>query len=854
MELSRSEYPGIVGSVQPTPAVKILRDRLHRVQVLNTEIADWLQERRRIEELYVQGLNKLAKRTLSGDGSDLGVFQGPWTRIVQSTHTVASSRQEFAQKIEAEVERPLRDFTVRNQEWAAMKNLEVNMAAVAKAVDSAEEKVEKLKKRGPKAKAHQVAEAASTASNALAEWDSQAPFVFEKFQAADESRVNQLRDVLTTWQTLEVDQSQRIMQSAESTLNVILDISTEEEMRGFANKATIGKQRIERERSRTAGSGAATGMPSSTPSIVTDDSVSVQSSGSGGGSGGASGGGGLGLKRLGTVFRGRNRNSSVPHFHRSASPDKRSSEKLGSSKPHPPLPSSPTPTNNGLGRSGGEKSSLAVPSGGSPPRSLTERIIPPSPTQNGDAHPPPSPTVPTAGPSQTLPTPSVLVTSEEPQMDAEGYTIPPPVHDLGGAALPGDETADEPSQLQFKVEIKNDIIQEEEGEADAALSKVATTLRAQNTVSRRNRGRRDARDVRNTMFIPNPTPEPVEGLPSSPPLTPIKFTPKSSAVASEAGSDTQSIRSSRSVTSLASSPIRHPELVETGLSASLIESVSMSFEAGAPTKTLITGEIAVAYNPTELVSPDQPPPVELVRMDNFSVLEKVAPNPAFISSVPDHAGEYTMSLANIHKTSVAFKYQVHIDEANVAAFAPIIATPVWRLEPHQSSVIIHWKPNTSFRRLNGATGPFTMKNVIFTAGIEGAPATTCQSKPAGTFSRERGRLAWKLGDVLVDPAASDEGAKKLVARFLTEGQARATPVDMRWEICGDDANTAGSGLTLSSFEKPEKPEIAAVEAEEADPFADEGGEAKSVAGADEEGIWKAVNTARKVMGGKYVAV
>ena len=71
------------------------------------------------------------------------VFQGPWTRIVQSTQSVASSHQEFAQRIEAEVERPLRDFTVRNQEWAGMKNLELNMAAVAKAVDSAEGKVEK---------------------------------------------------------------------------------------------------------------------------------------------------------------------------------------------------------------------------------------------------------------------------------------------------------------------------------------------------------------------------------------------------------------------------------------------------------------------------------------------------------------------------------------------------------------------------------------------------------------------------------------------------------------------------------------------------------------------------------------
>ena len=39
------------------------------------------------------------------------------------------------------------------------------------------------------------------------------------------------------------------------------------------------------------------------------------------------------------------------------------------------------------------------------------------------------------------------------------------------------------AQPQFKVEIKNDVIHEEEEEADAALSKVANTLRAVCTLS-----------------------------------------------------------------------------------------------------------------------------------------------------------------------------------------------------------------------------------------------------------------------------------------------------------------------------------------------------------------------------------
>lgn len=165
--------------------------------------------------------------------------------------------------------------------------MEMTLAAAAKAVDQAEEKSEKIKRRGQKAKHAQVAEAAKGVESANSEWESQAPFAFEKFQAADESRCNHLRDVLTTWQTLELDQAQRNMQAAETTLNAILDINTNDEIKGFANKVTAGKAKIERLRSRTGSSGGppVPGMPS-TPSIVTDDAVSVHTSGSGGGSGG----------------------------------------------------------------------------------------------------------------------------------------------------------------------------------------------------------------------------------------------------------------------------------------------------------------------------------------------------------------------------------------------------------------------------------------------------------------------------------------------------------------------------------------------------------------------------------------
>ncbi|KAL7276530.1 Suppressor of Profilin deletion [Rhizina undulata] len=843
MDLSRAEYPAIVGSIQPSPAVKVLRDRLHNVQALNTEIADWLQERRRIEEAYVLGLNKLVKRPLPGEASDLGVFQGPWARIVNSTAAIAASHNEFREKIDFEVERPLREFTSRNQEWVGMKHMETTLATAAKAIDSAEDRSEKLKRKGGKAKAQQLSDAATAISNALAEWDSQAPFIFEKLQAADESRCNQLRDALTRFQTLEVDQAQRNMQTAEESLNVILDISTDEEIKGFANRVTAGKLKIERQTSRTAST--TPGLPSSsTPSIVTDDSVSLQSSGSGGGaSGGASGSGhSLGLKRLGTVFRPRNRNSSIPNFK--ASFGRRSSEAIGPSRAQPPpLPGSANGSTGNLpSTSKSEGNGLAVPS---PPRPSTAGYgssPTPTPKQNGDSNGDLSSSILDA-PQPPITTPSVTITPEELPTDSEGYSIPPPIHDLGGNPM-SDENLEEQGQPQFKLDIKSHVIEEAKEEADAALSKVASTLRAQNTVTRKTRGRRDARDVRNTMFIPNAQPDIPEDYPSSPPLTPLKYTTRPSTVASEAGSDTQSIRSARSVTSLAGTAIKHPDLTEPGLSASLVEAISVSFEQGQATKAMIIGEIALAYNPKELATE---PVTETIRMDNFAVLEKVAPNPAFISPALDKAGEYSVVLTNIHKTSVAFKYQVHVEDAAYSAFVPIIITPVWKIEPHQSSIILHWKPNPEFRRLNGTNGPFVMRNVMFVTGIEGATTTTCQSKPMGIFSREKGRLAWKLGDVTIGLHAEDEGAQRLLARFATDGTARSTPVEVRWEITGEDANIMGSGLSLSS---PVEPAIV----EEDDPFADVDAEATSPSSSEFSGTWKNVCTVKKVMSGKYIAV
>lgn len=164
----------------------------------------------------------------------------PWQKIVSATGAVAGSHEHLARKIESDVERPLRDFYANNREVQAMGNISGNLAAMARDVDSARKKSEKLRAKGAKAKPSEVGEAAQEEQNAELQWDSQAPFVFEKLQAVDESRLNHLRDALTQFQTHEVDQVERSRITAEETLNVLLNIETADEIQTWSLRLRSG--------------------------------------------------------------------------------------------------------------------------------------------------------------------------------------------------------------------------------------------------------------------------------------------------------------------------------------------------------------------------------------------------------------------------------------------------------------------------------------------------------------------------------------------------------------------------------------------------------------------------------------
>lgn len=207
------------------------------------------------------------------------VFSLPWQKIVSATEAVAESHHLLAQKIESDVERPLRDFAATNRDVQAMSNISGNLASMSREIEMSKKKSDKLRDKGAKASASKVASAVADVENATLQWESQAPYVFEKLQAVDESRLNHLRDALTQFQTHEVDQVERSRFTAEETLNVLLNIETADEIKTFVLRMQNGETpRVSRKPSATASTPSRNlAPPPVTPTIPTDDSTSQKS-------------------------------------------------------------------------------------------------------------------------------------------------------------------------------------------------------------------------------------------------------------------------------------------------------------------------------------------------------------------------------------------------------------------------------------------------------------------------------------------------------------------------------------------------------------------------------------------------
>lgn len=205
----------------------------------------------------------------------------------------------------------------------------------------------------------------------------------------------------------------------------------------------------------------------------------------------------------------------------------------------------------------------------------------------------------------------------------------------------------------------------------------------------------------------------------------------------------------------------------------------------------------------------------------------------------DKPGEYTIDLSHLSKTTVAFRYKVHIDETNLTAHVPMIIKPAWRPQGDKLGVVVEYCLNLAFSPF-----PITLHNFVLIVSYEGGKAAGCQTKPTGIHVKEKSLVYWRIGDVVLD-----EKMQKIIGRLVGAEGAELKPslIEARWEFQSAAGQPNGSGLGISKLNMGK-----GKEKEEIDPFADES-LASPTAALTPEGHWVPIESARKIVSGKYDA-
>ncbi|CAK7262463.1 Suppressor of Profilin deletion [Sporothrix epigloea] len=956
---------------------------------VNSDIADFLAERRKIEEQYAMSLKKLVTFRVPANSTELGVFQPSWDSLLRSIDAIANSHFRFGASVEKDVETPLRKFQSK-EEMASMNVISANLQSMAKELDEAQAQTGKLSKKSGKSNAQKVDTASHRLEGATQQWETQAPFIFETLQALDEKRVNHLRDVMTQLQTHECEQVARSASVADAMLNLVLEIRTEDEIQNFAQQTIQGRPRIQHRSTSTRHSSIAGsvsgGLPPPSPALqvpLSQHSQQLQQS----------------QDPPSTAVSAASQSTSFQHPPRTPTTERapplskglstttrgsisqaaqpRRSE-TGFDTPPPPPPPPPEKKSEkklrsrfgtllkgrrqsvqtGFGQLNSTKSSsgpfnrLSVSSHGPSisPRTSYNNLndqatdsyrlgslaetpdVPPKErsgatngiddsskrTRRASSSVVGTSLAPASGggvsvvDSNTLNTMSVDdifgvaappgpppsqqrsagISSKEPKLDADGFSVPAAANDpisqaqRDAAAVSG-AGHDEGDQA-LKLSIQKEPVQDEDPQAKmAALSTVSNALQL-GMPTRKTGTVRGRRDVRNTIYVPAHPSAPEQsqsavspGLAATTPaassssalpsnltsnasrsstfsasfgsaVTPTRPSALMALAQSEssvggAASDTLSVRSATSLgTPLAH--LKHIDSGNAGLNTSIIESVSASFVDGEITSVKVAGEIAFSYTPS-MGSGKQSGETETIRINNFSALEAIGPNRIFVANT-DQPGQYTIQTGHLQqKASVGFTFRAHAETGTaLAAHCPISLSTAWKPTGDKLGLVLQYRLNTDPQLASALNGqPLVLRNVVFVAAYEGARASGVQTKPTGTHLKEKHLVYWRMAEVSLTEAWS-----KIVCRIVGEQGAEPQPghVEVRWEYLVPAGNSSDSSSLISVSRLQAVPSTAEEE-EKLDPFADDTASSPAANGATDSPVWIDVPGAHQIVSGKY---
>lgn len=899
----KTEYSNtILSSVSPAQAADLVRERMANAQHLNDSVAEWVRERARIEETYAAELEKLSKKGPSA--KELGEFSTTWETVLTSIKQNAQASSKFAHKLEKEVEMPLRNYThggPHASQWKDLKEMQQGLSSMASKVMHSEESYDKLRKKSG-GRQDKTEHAQVQLAEDRSQWENQAPYILEQVESMDEARLVLLKDALTRFGTLQVDNSQNGIKNTEKALNTVLSFEPLDDMRAFLTKISSGRA------SELVGSsslGRTNSIRDNAPlpepprpfRTPTDDSASVNSAGATSHSGSTSGqptGASKLRSKVGSIFK-KNKYKGTK-------------DKSGWDLPNPNY--IPPDHRGSTGRadsvnsefeSSGQQQSSQPPSQSVSRSSTMKPPPPPSRKANGPQQPPPAqpqqpqqqqqPPLPQGGnfpplqpqnqQQQQMPPPPPPLQQQQPQMGAAA-------EEQDQRDVEQENGGDQP----FRVDIRQDTITEEGEDANAALSNVASTLRARPTVS--GRGMRGRRDIQSKLFTNieqsdvepqgqqrqvdemqpavtgdsvinapvNTSPKPssqfmsqLQAFPS--PKEPNNSGPSSPAVQSPTLSDgfqqpsqapsqaqpsamyqhhgpsseTQSVRSMQSSTSTSAAG-RQIELPQApGLCISVVEVVNALVKDGTVVRKAAVGEIGFGYN----VESGQPPSQIELNVSNIDKVDRIIPNQNFIQAKNESAGQYEIKgngvshILGLKHGLNGMRYVRREPEVRV----PLIFTPIWRIEEGQASLMLMYKFDETAMPDEQHV---TVEDLVVSVAVEGeGKAVSAQSKPVAAFNKERQKITWKFTEPVTLTRGKEE---QVLCRFATEGgsvKEGSKGIDVKFRLVRtrEEEDDLMVGYRVSTK----------------DPFKDTDDDEETPTSTG----WKEANTVRCIASGKYVA-
>lgn len=204
------------------------------------------------------------------------------------------------------------------------------------------------------------------------------------------------------------------------------------------------------------------------------------------------------------------------------------------------------------------------------------------------------------------------------------------------------------------------------------------------------------------------------------------------------------------------------------VSVDIAETVHVLTKAGEVVRSVVTGEVSLTYRgPAQ--APAKPVCFKLVNTED---IERLVPNPAYLSNVDDHPGVFKLDVGMFSQAGgnpvVSLKYQIKMVGPSSTAVAPLIVQPIWKLEDNKSLLLVKYNGSAQGLSIDES---MTLENVTFMVPVDGG-VTSAQSMPACIWSMERQKLLWNLNNLSI--TANDEHEeKKLMAKFDT--QTKGTP-------------------------------------------------------------------------------